>query len=87
MSTPDFNSSDFRAFQNQRHLDHRLGEALRESGISIDDAKRIEFVLHSMANPSERLYRVVSAIKAIEVWLAESSQPDPVATVQPIEKW
>ena len=56
-------------FQRRRDLDSRLGDALRASGINSADAFAVQ-ALYAMAGQTGS-HRIVSALRAVEVWLRE----------------
>lgn len=55
--------------ERQMRLDSRLGDALRSSGINAGDALAVQ-LLYSIGGQSGS-HRIVSAMRAIEAWLAE----------------
>lgn len=63
-----------RAEHAKRELDSRLGDALRASGISVDDALAVQ-TLYAIAGQSGS-HRIVSALRAVEAWL-RSMDPTP----------
>lgn len=58
-----------REYARKRDLDSRLGDALRASGINDADALAV-LSLYAVAGQSGS-HRIVSALRAIEVWLRE----------------
>lgn len=58
-----------REHARRRDIDSRLGDALRASGISADDALAVQ-TIYSTAGHSGS-HRIVSALRAIETWARE----------------
>lgn len=58
-----------REYKRRVDLDSRLGDALRNSGISATDALAVQ-ALYAIAG-QRGSHRIVSALRAVEVWLRE----------------